>query len=207
MKAELGRQLLDLARAGASVLVWKELPQDVPGWFDHADRTEHLRELWSGLPQDGGGVARLGEGKLIFGDDLASLLEAAAIAREPLVDQGLKFIRRKSPSHTSYFIANHSPEPVNAWVPLALPCRSAVLMDPMTGHSGVAPVRVANDRANVYLQMRPGDTRVVRTLPRTSRRPLGQLRNRQECPTGRGDGTSSLSKAARSCPRTCPPNS
>ena len=189
MKAELGRQLLDLARAGASVLVWKELPQDVPGWFDHADRTEHLRELWSGLSRDDGGVARLGEGKLIFGDDLASLLEAAAIAREPLVDHGLKFIRRKSPSHTSYFIANHSPEPVNAWVPLVSPCRSAVLMDPMTGHSGVAPVRVANDRANVYLQMLPGRHSCGTHLCReTSRRPrLANYGTVRSAPQGRGD--------------------
>ena len=81
-----------------------------------------------------------------------------------MVDHGLKFIRRKSPSHVSYFIANHSAEPVSAWVPLASPCRSAVLMDPMTARTGVAPMRVEGDRTEVYLQMQPGETRVLRAF-------------------------------------------
>jgi len=165
MKLDTARRLLDLAEAGATVLVWKGLPQDVPGWLDHAERKERLGELLGGLSLDAGGVAAVGSGKLIVGDDLQSLLDAAGIAREPLVDHGLQFIRRKGPSHVSYFIVNHSAEPVDAWVAIASPCRSALLMDPMTARTGVAAIRVKDGRAEVYLQMQPGETRVLRMFP------------------------------------------
>ncbi|MBN1444269.1 MAG: glycoside hydrolase family 2, partial [Planctomycetes bacterium] len=164
MKIETARRLLDLAQAGATVLVWKGLPADVPGWRDHADRREKLGDLLGGLAPDAGGVAALGKGRLVVGDDLRGLLDAAAIAREPLVDRGLEFIRRKSPSHVSYFIANHTADPVSAWVPVASPCRSVVLMDPLTARAGVAPIRRVGERTEIYLQMEPGETRVLRAL-------------------------------------------
>ena len=50
----------------------------------------------------------VGSGKVVVGDDLAKLLDAARIDREPMVDHGLQFIRRKTPAHVSYFIVNHS---------------------------------------------------------------------------------------------------
>ncbi|MCH5378220.1 MAG: hypothetical protein JJ992_30050 [Planctomycetes bacterium] len=164
MKIETARHLLDLARAGATVLVWKGLPQDVPGWKDHALRKERLDELIAGLAIDTAGVAAPGSGKVIVGDQLEVLLRAAGIAREPLVDHRLKFIRRTSPSFVTYFIANHSAVAVNEWISIASPCRSAVLMDPMTAAAGVAPLRVEGDHSEIYLQMHPGETRVLRAF-------------------------------------------
>ena len=165
MHVETARRLLELAEAGATVLVWRELPRTVPGWGDHAARREQLGALFGGLAFDEAGVAEVGDGRVAVSDRLATLLDAAAIAREPMVDAGLKFIRRRAPSHVSYFIANHSAEPVDAWVPLAVPCRAAVLMDPMTARTGVAPLRQVAGRAEVYLQMQPGETRVLRAFP------------------------------------------
>ena len=106
----------------------------------------------------------LGKGKVVVHEDLETLLGLAGIAREPLVDHGLQFIRRKSPSHVTYFIANHSADPLNAWLAIASPCRSAVLLDPMTARAGVAPIRFKADRAEVYLQMQSGETRVLRAF-------------------------------------------
>lgn len=168
MKIETARHLLGLAEAGATVLVWKGLPQDVPGWLDHVDRKKRLGDLLGGLSLDAGGVAAVGKGRVVVGDDLKKLLDVEGIGREPLVDHGLKFIRRKSPSYVSYFITNHSAEAVSAWVRVTSPCQSAVLMDPMTARTGVAPIRVKSDRAEVYLQMQPGDTRVLRTFADTT---------------------------------------
>jgi len=162
MNTETARQLVDLAKAGATVLVWKSLPQDVPGWLDHAERKKELSDVLNGISLDSDGVAAVGNGRLIVGDDLEGLLDAAGIAREPLVDRGLKFIRRTRPAGVSYFIVNHSAKAVSAWVPVASPCRSAVLMDPMTARSGVASTRVAGDQTEVYLQILPGETRVLR---------------------------------------------
>lgn len=164
MKIESAKCLLGLAKAGATVLVWKELPQDVPGWLDHADRKERLGDLLGELSLDNGGVAAVGDGKLIVGHDPGSLLAAAGVAREPLVDHDLQFIRRKSPAYVSYFIANHSAKAIDDWISVASPCQSAVLMDPMTARTGVAPLRVEGGQTQVYLQMQPGETRVLRTF-------------------------------------------
>ena len=162
MHVETVRSLLDMAEAGATVLVWRTLPQDVPGWKNHGERKKQLGEILGKLAFDDTGAAVVGKGKVVLGDDLATLLAAGAIAREPLVDQGLKFIRRKSASRVSYFIANHTSEPVNAWVPLASHGQSTEIMDPMTGRVGLAPTRVQGDRTDLYLQMQPGETRVLR---------------------------------------------
>ncbi len=164
MKLDTARCLLDLAEAGATVLVWQAFPQDVPGWKDHARRREQLGETFGALDFDAAGVADLGSGKVVIADDLAGLLEAAGIDREPMVDRGLQFIRRKTPSHVSYFIANHTAEPVDDWVPVASPCGSALLMNPMTARTGVAPIRTKDGAVEIYLQMQPGETRVLRTF-------------------------------------------
>jgi hypothetical protein len=164
MKIETVRQLLKLAEDGATVLFWKGLPQGVPGWRDHADRKQRLADVWAGISLRGG-EASVGDGKVVARGDLGELLDAAGIGREPLVDHGLQFIRRQGPVCVSYFVVNHSAKSVNAWVPLASSCRSAVMMDPMTARTGVAPIRVAGERVEVYLQMQPGETRLLRTFP------------------------------------------
>jgi len=164
LQVETARQILDLASAGATVLVWKGLPQDVPGRLDRAKRKARLDSLLSRLRPDAKGVATVGKGKLLAHDDLQSLLDAAGIRREPLVDDGLKFIRRKSPSYATYLIVNHSAKAVNRWTAVASACRSAVLMDPMTARTGVAPIRLENGQTKVLLQMEPGETRVLRAF-------------------------------------------
>jgi hypothetical protein len=98
MTIETARHLLALAEAGATVLVWKGLPEDVPGWHDHADRKQRLTELLAAFSRHAPGVQTVGKGRLAIGDDLQQLLDTARIAREPLVDHGLQFIRRKSPT-------------------------------------------------------------------------------------------------------------
>jgi hypothetical protein len=161
MPVESARQLVDLARAGATVIVWRRLPGDVPGWHDHAARRKQLADLFGGL-SFADGTASVGDGKILLGDDLARLLQNAAVARETMVDQGLRFIRRKLPGEVAYFIANHSASAVDAWVPLAASCQSAILMNPMTGAIGQARIRHQGPQAEVHLQLLPGESRILR---------------------------------------------
>lgn len=162
---ETAQQLLRLAEAGATVLVWRTLPDDVPGWHDHPRRKQQLAELLDRISVDPDGTAAVGKGRLVVGDDLQRLLTAADVARESLVDHHLQFIRRKTAAHVSYFIVNHSAASVDAWVPIATPGRSAVLMDPMTARTGLASMRTVDGRTEVYLQMQPGETRILRIFP------------------------------------------
>jgi len=177
MKVDTTKQLLTLARAGATILVWKQLPTDVPGWFEHAARKQRLGELLHGLSFESNGVAAIGKGKLVMQDDLGVLLARAKVAREPMIDRGLQYIRRKSDICVSYFIVNHTAQAVDGWVALATRGRSAVLMDPMTGRAGVTSLRGNGERAEICLQLQPGETRIVRVFPeRTVKGPVWPVR-------------------------------
>jgi hypothetical protein len=163
MHVETARRLIELAESGASVVIWQHLPASVPGWHNHAAREQELKTLLGRLDFKDG-IASVGRGRVLLDKNPAVLMARTGIAREALVDHGLKFIRRKLPGDVVYFIANQSANPVDAWVPLAAPCRSAVLMDPMTGALGKARTRSEKAGIEVYLQLQPGETRILRAL-------------------------------------------
>lgn len=160
---------LDLARAGATVVVYRGLPQDVPGLHELEPRRARLRELAKPLESgtaDVRGVreATLGRGRVLLGDDLETLLEKAGVAREPLVDRGLGFARRRHAGGRYYFVSNPGAEPVQAWLPLATETRAVTLYDPMRGSRGWARVRPAGGaRAEAYVQLAPGESLVLAT--------------------------------------------
>lgn len=165
-------RLVRLARQGATVLVEGDLPADVPGLDRLEARRAELREALSGivLPERGeAGVrsVRVGKGRLLVGDDLPALLTAAAVPREPGVSLGLRFIRRTHSQGYHYFLANRGTEAVDGWVPLGTPARSAVLLDPrFEDRAGVAALRSGPRGAEVYLQLRAGESCFLRTFTR-----------------------------------------
>ena len=161
------RQILALAQTGATVLFWRGLPRDVPGRSEHAQRREQLHQLFAGLSWDPSGVAKWGRGKIMVGDDLDQLLAVGDVPREPMVDLGLSYIRRRCESGTTYFIANQSAHPVDDWVPLTAAGSSALVMDPMTARTGWgATAALSTEQVGTFvrLQMQPGESRVVRVL-------------------------------------------
>jgi hypothetical protein len=99
-----------------------------------------------------------------MGEDLKRLLAHAGVAREAMVDKGLHFTRRRDAGGDIYFILNRGTGAVNGWVPLQTRARSAALFDPVTGESGVGAVRAgAGGVSEVYLQLHPGSSVVVKT--------------------------------------------
>lgn len=169
-------RIVELARTGATVLVVGDLPDNVPGQNDRDARTVRLRAAAAALGprtfvQAGVTRAAVGTGQFLFGPDVERLLDAAGVAREAVVDHGVAFVRRRgdggaagSPHH--YFFAHFGGEPLDGWVSLAVPAASAVLFDPMNGSSGAARVRQQNGHAQVYLQMAPGESRLLRVSAR-----------------------------------------
>jgi hypothetical protein len=147
--------IVELARAGATVAVIEHLPQDVPG-FGHL---EERRGQYEKLLAQAASV-------LVIGPKLETLL--AKIERESLVDHpGLTFIRRSSDdgNQRDYFIVNQGKEPLDQWVVLKTRAVDAALMDPMTGRIGAAAVipATAERWPQVYLQLQPGESIIVRT--------------------------------------------
>ena len=164
MQANTLRHLIEQAKKGATILVWKQLPDDVPGWFEHISRKKQLMTLIKELSFDSNGLALIGRGKIIIDDDLGNLLKIAGIVREQMADSGLGFIRRKHEWGVKYFVSNQSGSRTDGWIGLGSPFASAVIMDPMNGHTGIASIREKTGRKEIYLQLEPGETRIIRAF-------------------------------------------
>jgi hypothetical protein len=103
-------------------------------------------------------------GAILKGDELDAMLRRMRIQYEPMTSMGLQIVRRTRAGGKLYFIVNRTGRRVDRWVPLASAAQSAVLFDPRgESRTGVAAVRNTNGAAEVYLQLEPGESRVVRT--------------------------------------------
>ncbi|HVS95727.1 MAG TPA: glycosyl hydrolase, partial [Puia sp.] len=142
------QRLSELAARGVKVLVYRALPTGAPGW---ADQRAHAVRFHQSLAS----------GRFVVGDDLDSLLDAAHVARETLVDDSLGFVRRKMGAGSVYFLENTGSKAFAGYLRLNTPFRTAAIFDPMTGDKGMA--RHRGD--SVYMALRPGETCFVQTNP------------------------------------------
>ncbi|GHT38751.1 glycosyl hydrolase family 2 [Bacteroidia bacterium] len=79
-------------------------------------------------------------------------------------EKGGKLIRRKHDTGHIYFIAMLKNNPIDEWITLGTSATSAVFFDPMTGKSGKANVRNNNGITEVYLQLQPGESIILKTF-------------------------------------------
>ena len=201
-------QLKEQAEGGATIIFQDQLPQDVPGFAELDYRREEFHSLISDLKFENRRPkvreARIGDGRFLVGD-LESALELAEIPRETLVDHGeLLFVRRKATSKIRYLICNHGTQSADAWITPAVKFSSALLMDPMTGRTGMAATRTNDQKqTQVYLQLPGGGSVILRTdppaAPNSRPGPIGsRTASRSPWPE---PGKSSSSQAGRRCPR------
>lgn len=156
------KNLITLARAGATV-VFNNLPEDVPGLHElEKRRKEFAATLNQVKPLLLNGVAKIGKGKMIVSTDLVSTLPGTGLKGEELVKDGLQFIRRKITGGYYYFVANHTAKETDDWYLLNHNQRNITLLDPQTGNAGAASVRAANGEAKVRLQLKPGESMVIK---------------------------------------------
>ena len=156
--------IIRLADAGATV-VFESLPEDVPGYGRLTERRAEFRTALGRLSFSstaGGDEARVGRGRVVRGDVL-SALPRLPVTREPLVQTGAGFIRRGHTDGHDYFLANLTDRTVDQWVPLGVAATSAVILDPLTGRGGTAALRRKGSQIEVYLQLAPGESLVLRT--------------------------------------------
>jgi hypothetical protein len=164
MPAATLERILALARDGATV-VFESLPEDVPGHGRLAERRARFQALLKDVSAAftaGRNEARFGAGRILRGSVIDLLPQLAAV-REPMADAGVAFIRRAHPQGHDYFLANLTAEKVDGWVTLGVAPRSATLLDPLTGGGGIAQLRKTGDRTQIYLQLAPGESLILRT--------------------------------------------
>ena len=92
------QRLADLAREGATVVLLGGPPDDVPGWNALEPRRAALREALRSFGLEPGPAPRDGSpsGRGASSSETTSsvLLAQAGVAREPMADAGLRFVRR-----------------------------------------------------------------------------------------------------------------
>ncbi len=167
-----------LAQEGAAVLFVDKLPSDVFGLNDLKTQRKTMRVLMDSITWDtsvqSGRTASVGKGHFFVNADLDIMLQSAPVRRESMVDHpGIYYIRRSDDAGCWYFITNqdeqfiHNPATpyLNDWVKLSVKAESVVMMDPLTGKSGLAASRkTVNGLTEVYLQLEPGQSMILRAL-------------------------------------------
>ncbi|HKJ30339.1 MAG TPA: glycosyl hydrolase [Balneolales bacterium] len=161
------KAVLRLIKNGGKVIFLDHMPTHVPGLGQLATRQNEMKKVMKTFPAKSNFTQDqsqyLGSGKIITGTNLEKMLAMSGVSREPMVDQGLSFIRRKWNNGKVYFIANLQHQTVDSWIPLSAVAESAAIFDPYTSKSGVAKTKTVNGKTQVYLQLKPGETMIVRT--------------------------------------------
>lgn len=166
------RALQRLAKAGATILFEKHLPTDVPGFGRLAERRRELGVLLSEIAWEYPGArgvtsARVGQGRWIVANSAEALGRMSGVCREPAAEHRLGFVRRRLIDGRTYFLANLTAKPFNGWLALCSPAKAAAILDPLSGRSGLAALRQAeNGRVEIFLQLRPGESAILRTWER-----------------------------------------
>lgn len=160
--------LMALARKGATVIFLENYPQDVPGFSRLASRRAAYSKVARQLPKvsfDQSLVTPYGKGVIITGKDYAATLARCSYPFEEMKTKyGLQYIRRKDEGGYHYFISSLQDKGVDAWVTLGTLAKDAILFDPMTGKYGKAMIRQAGDSAQVYLQLKSGESVILQTF-------------------------------------------
>jgi len=161
-------KLMQLAESGATVIFEKSLPAAVPGLGNLDDRQRRMQGLKDQIQFTGAGEgiqkAVVGEGGVLAGENLGTVLKHAGIQRETLVDRGLAYTRRNDEEGKYYFISNWSGAAVEGWIPLQTATEDIALFDPMSGKKGLARWRTSgNGGSEVYLQLPHGSSVILKT--------------------------------------------
>jgi hypothetical protein len=156
------QRFLDLAEQGANVLM-ADLPDDVPGWSDLESRSQALEQLKTELgntSKESNASIPWGNGKIFQGNRIRENLSAIGLQPERAGAHGLKFLRQKWERGYYYYFVNHTAKTIDDQITLATPARSAVLMDPQSGRTGLAQL----EKNEIRLQLLPGEAMIVRTF-------------------------------------------
>ena len=165
------KQLLALATSGVTVFFENQLPTNVSGFKDLASKRIEFKALTSQLKfyqSNSTNVtfetAYLGKGKgkierggvgFLFGTPEFMTVAAS----------NLSFVRRSFDGGYNYFIANRNETNFDGWIFLGRQAKSFVLLDPMTGKTGVAAnAQRSSHLPIIHIQLAAGESVILRAF-------------------------------------------
>lgn len=163
------KHLAELAAQGANVVFMENYPNDVPGLSNLSARRFQLNKVLKNIAKikdfSSTKVVNYQKGRIITGSDYKATLEAIGKQPEEMITKfGLHALRRSNDEGYHYFISGLQKSDVNDWVTLSVPATSAELFDPMTGNTGKAEIRQQNGKAQVHLQLKSGESVILKTF-------------------------------------------
>ncbi|MBK0369284.1 glycosyl hydrolase [Flavobacterium agrisoli] len=140
------QKLIELKKAGANI-IFKGLPETVPGYFELEKQNKELQQL-------------ITSNSTILNpkSDVAAQLANSSILPETLVNTGLKFIRRTLDGEKLYYIVNHTSKTIDQMIPIQIGQKEVVLFDPLTKISGNAQVEKSANQTLVKVKLEPGQS-------------------------------------------------
>lgn len=168
---ETFKQLLTLAETGATIIFEGQLPTDISGFNELVNQQDEFKKLNSKLlfafhNTFAGNVeeAIIGQGS-IMRRTITSPHVWRDGEREQMAQQGLSFIRRSFDGGWNYFIAHRNEKNFDGWITLSHATKSVVILDLMTGVTGLAATRKsAADQNEIRLQLRAGESVILRAF-------------------------------------------
>lgn len=163
MPDDVLEKLLVLAKEGATIVFLDQYPEDVPGYAGLEKRRAGFGRTLAELKK----LAAVSNDtrRVLFGTDYTSTLaKTTAVPEAMKTDFDLSCIRRANSEGYHYFISALTDKDTEAWIPLAIPARSAMLYNPMNGTSGKARLRQNNGATEVYLQLASGESVILKTF-------------------------------------------
>lgn len=163
------QQINKLAEQGATIIFAENYPSDVPGLSKLEERRVLFKSLLDQLPKidsfENVSVNRLGKGRIITGKNYKDILSKSEVANEPFVSEsGGRLIRRAHENGYHYFMTMLKNNAIDGWVSLGVKAKSAMYFDPMTGKKGKACLRENNGKTEVYMQLKPGESIILKTF-------------------------------------------
>lgn len=163
------KKLLQLTKEGATVAFLNRLPDDVPGLNDFDKRKVELSNaisefrLYSRISSYSG--KPFYKGRIMYGNYLQDILEQVPCTHEEITSTyGSDFIRRRMDDGFIYFFAMQKNRRVDNWIKLGVKAKSAVIFNPLNGEKGKAELREMDGKTQIYMQLKPGQSLIVRTF-------------------------------------------
>ena len=157
-----------LTEQGATVIFMDCYPSDVPGLFRLDERRNLFTNLMKQFPQNDFNkvlVNKSGKGTIITGNNYSEILSKSDACEELFVSRlGGQLIRRSHKTGHCYFFTMLKNNSVDEWVSIGVKAKSAMFFDPMTGKKGKATLRENNGKTEVYMQLKPGESTILKTF-------------------------------------------
>lgn len=146
-------KLRDLAQSGVTILMFENMPQDVPGFYRLEERRAAFRKA----------MQELAACKTVhLNNHLSELMHAGKIRQEHI--PGLMFTRKAYDKGHYYFLSNPGQNRFRDYITLSSKSRAAFVFDPMQERAGVAITKNApSGSLQVYVDLEPGESCILQT--------------------------------------------